>query len=115
MTEKCIRCGRELTTDICGDEWRDKVGICADCWVPADDDDDPARTIDLLDPMTHPDPDVLNEFTAPALRGQVIALWEMIGKLEGAIDAQIAANPRGSYPCLGLALSRLRDFRKQWS
>jgi hypothetical protein len=39
-----------------------------------------------------------------ALRGQIVALQERIRKLEGAIQAQIDANPRGSYPCLHYAM-----------
>jgi hypothetical protein len=41
---------------------------------------------------------------ADALRGQIVALQERVNKLEGAIKAQIAANPKGSYPCLHYAL-----------
>lgn len=39
-----------------------------------------------------------------ALRGQIVALQERIRELEGAIQAQIDANPRGSYPCLHYAM-----------
>jgi len=34
----CMRCGRALTPDICGDEFVE-TGICADCWTPGDNDD----------------------------------------------------------------------------
>lgn len=39
---KCLRCGTDLTPDVCGDEYL-VTGICTDCWTPADDDDDDAQ------------------------------------------------------------------------
>jgi DNA-directed RNA polymerase subunit RPC12/RpoP len=37
-TERCIRCGRELTSDICGHEFIE-TGVCADCWTPEDEEE----------------------------------------------------------------------------
>ena len=34
----CIRCGEELTAEICGSEYID-TGICANCWTPEDKED----------------------------------------------------------------------------
>ncbi len=33
----CIRCGRELTPEICGEEFVE-TGVCVDCWTPDDED-----------------------------------------------------------------------------
>lgn len=35
--ERCIRCGRELTPEICGEEFL-KTGVCSDCWTPEDEE-----------------------------------------------------------------------------
>lgn len=37
--EKCMRCGCELTLDVCGEEFV-KTGICTNCWTPEDEEDD---------------------------------------------------------------------------
>lgn len=55
--------------------------------------------------VEHPDQDDQQDDPADKLRGQIIALQERVNKLEGAIRAQIAANPKGSYPCLHYALN----------
>jgi hypothetical protein len=36
----CIRCGEELTSEICGSEYID-TGICTNCWAPEDEEDSP--------------------------------------------------------------------------
>lgn len=38
-TENCIRCGCELTLDVCGEEFLE-TGVCVDCWIPEDEEDE---------------------------------------------------------------------------
>lgn len=48
----CIRCGTELTPDICADEFL-HTGVCVDCWTPDDEYDFPYEPWEIYEDINY--------------------------------------------------------------
>lgn len=50
MTDKCMRCDRELNLNICAEEFL-PTGICSDCW--GDNPDDELEPWEIYDDINY--------------------------------------------------------------